>query len=785
MSLKIIKLSALATSIALIASLLSSSTAFATPPEVELPNDTDCTPAVLMLRGSDEKVLTDDITHLPGQNYLNLAETKTRIRTNGAEGPVISRLLTSFAKSTNPDETVSKVRFIGIDYTAAPVFPDMQNLMDAAEHFLVNYHISYLGGARDIINFIRGDIARGCDTKYTLVGYSQGVLSVRIALVLLGSDVDRIASTYVFGDPYQKANGAGPGNRITVANNSAYTAGMLRVLRFALSSLQYRPQAEPGVSALEALFSQLDLSDALIYRTGNNPSRVVCHLKDPTCSIPFFGIEHHLNYFDKDEEPGDIDLTAEIPEFDLQVKKLAESTPPSTPNHALARSVSFENKNTFYNVAGYKPGEKCWWDEDSDWEWEVEEGPCFYTTLDTAPGYRQLTVKVVDNYGGEEYFTDMTYVHSEESLINLTAMRVLDPNSWYQYHPYEATQSCLTFKNNLYQNIQKNQYSSLTSEDCSSSAPLGFEETATTALQSFKLGETAGTGLLSGPKLVWGYDDNYAMSHVKYSPNSSGVTELGKHYGASSFVTTPEYVKTENGINYYRLRTAEYGYVTVQPDGTTKVTGCSLTICENQLFSATKVSADLGNLSIERDTTPPLKITGLTIDSLTATSVTLSWDAKTDIRAGFNDADLYYKMSGDYQGDWFDTTITIPLPGSAPDHAETFTFNIQTVDAAQNVSEVETITLTTPLTSTGKPSAPVLSYSNDYVVTIGLPYDATVHPGEEIIIYRNDEIYDYISAQNSYTDYYTAPGNTYTYSYVVRDYGVSISEQSNPLTVVR
>ena len=69
----------------------------------------------------------------------------------------------------------------------------------------------------------------------------------------------------------------------------------------------------------------------------------------------------------------------------------------------------------------------------------------------------------------------------------------------------------------------------------------------------------------------------------------------------------------------------------------------------------------------------------LPIEMLVLSSVTLSWDAKTDIRAGFNDADLYYKMSGDYQDEWFDTTITIPLPGSAPDHAETFTFNIQTV----------------------------------------------------------------------------------------------------------
>lgn len=182
---------------ALLLSLLVISPANADPIEED-----ECYPAVLMLRGSGEGSLP-----LEQRSYKN-SSGNILIETNGFEGERIGLALDELSKTTDPAETISKLRFIGIDYPALPVPPEYpekpaltgnldidggivavwraQVAVKTVEHFF-SYLSSIEKGAKRVESQIEIDEDRGCHTQYLLMGYSQGALAARLAMTMVNN----------------------------------------------------------------------------------------------------------------------------------------------------------------------------------------------------------------------------------------------------------------------------------------------------------------------------------------------------------------------------------------------------------------------------------------------------------------------------------------------------------------------------------------------------------------------------------------------------------------------
>lgn len=145
-------------SVLLVAMILSGmfAIAIAQPVQADAIGSEECFPAVLMLRGSGE---TNIIKDGSGRHrYTKEINGNPFIETNGYEGPVLQKLIQSFVNQTNPIQTVSKTRFIGVDYEALDVFPDLETGAVTLEngvaiksarmaHHVIKYQNSYNEGS--------------------------------------------------------------------------------------------------------------------------------------------------------------------------------------------------------------------------------------------------------------------------------------------------------------------------------------------------------------------------------------------------------------------------------------------------------------------------------------------------------------------------------------------------------------------------------------------------------------------------------------------------------------
>ena len=751
----------------------------------------ECFPAVLMLRGSDEHTLKDNEGNTPVYKKNGFDQ----VATNGNEGETIGRLLSEFVSKTDPTETVSKVRFIGVEYDAlsVPGLPvtngaqgDKQSL-DIFDH-LLKYDESYRQGAKKVLSIINDDEMRGCNTKYLLVGYSQGVISVRIAMHLLDNDTDKIFGSYVIGDPFQKANGAQSGRQKSLANTSSDTYGVGNVAATTLSVSLLNPIFYPVVPLVESYRNDKTFADPLIYQdsqTSGQFSRSLCHEYDPVCGPkPGFEMGNHMNYF-----LAQADIDHEIDAFDSQVQLLANSSPSDTSHRTrvLKGTVAVDGRVT-YNVVNSVPGsiynlnqdDKCYWDIDSDGieesisaELNPDSGSTDCRNVDFVhtESPAEMTVRIVDSFG----ITHMRSIEVEEvSREIIENAYKLDPDKWYQLRPVENDSKCLGFTGqDNYENVSVGVQASIL--NCENTTPTDFTEKSALAKQTFKAephhaSNYPGEWDEFGTRLAWGYDDDYNMD----SPNSfetSGPLGLQMNDNYSSHHFEPHLAKIENGIPYYFIRHRDGNCVTVDDFEKVNINWACDGYPERQLFSATAIDGDFGNLSLEKDATAPSSVQNLTVSDIRLGYAELHWDNSVDDRLGEVEYEVYSK------NDDVETLLTTTADTSTSLALETAyhvnkTFVIKSIDASGNRSAGEEISFDT-FSQLRMPDAPTLESMSDLgdEVVINLPYNQD-EAIEKMAVYRNGEFLGF-SDDGLYSDSGLTAGLGYAYSYkTITSYGL-------------
>lgn len=770
------------------------------------PSPEACTPAVLMLRGSGEEALPtnpeDQVEYKPSGH----SEVDPYIVTNGEEGEVIARLVQKFVDKTydNGTEnlTVTKVRFIGVKYDSLPVFPELDFSLSTLTLFgqidtsskiishIFNYDASYRSGAKAILKVIEDDQRRGCNTQYTLMGYSQGMISVRIALKLLDNDTSKIVSTYAVGDPFQNFEGVTSDYQFSGASTSPNSAG---IGAFSLDTLMAMDQLvnPTGLTLLSLYEDDVTSADPVIYRIGdsqNQYSRVLCHQYDMVCAPGWgSGEAEHTSYFKFGEAEGTsghrdiLDLEG----FDRQIRTLAGSTFQNPGLRGLTGSVPIDGKAT-YNVknARLETGneDKCSWDVDSDGIYEAENIECgTYDAVHSATSpTAKITVRIEDSFGNFHTLNLESESISSEAVDQITT---LDPDKWYQFHPYGETESCIGFgAQDNYENVAAGM--SLVEEDCepSSAAIGGFEEKSALSKQTFKAtphhaANYPGEWDEFGKRLAWGYDEDYNLdSYDSYSTDGPVKLQLNDDYSSHHF--EPRLAKVENGVPYYYIRHRDGNCLAIDDLGEGNINLACDSDPENQLFSVTSIDGEFGNLSLEKDVTAPSEIENLTVSDIELGSATLNWTETTDDRLGQVNYEIYNSRRI-LEGTTSDTSFVLDLSES-PSVSNTFT--VKAVDASSNKTSGAEITFDA-LSPLSKPDAATLESINAQgnEVVINLPYSDT-EPIDKVAVYRNDAFIGF-SRAHSYTNSKLSYGSVYSYSYrTVTSYGL-YSEKSEPLVV--
>lgn len=689
------------------------------------------------------------------------------------------------------------------------------NILAWANH-VVQYNDSYLDGAKKIMEVIKADLEKpngeSCVTNYMLVGYSQGVISMRLALEIYGLS-DKITSTYVIGDPVQKANGASLYRQMTVANTSPDTDGVLRKgLDLLPSLIALSGQNPASTAAIEKLRSSFTASDDIIYQdNGENAevSRSLCHEYDPVCGpVMGFKMDEHLNYFLRVTDPGPNDtlaghgdLWSEIGEFDKQVQKLAGEPAYTMGARELRNSSAIQGKNMIFNITNARPDDRCSWDEGSDGIIDFADVPCLdsYETHVSSSLTASMTVEVVDSFGGEYVFTNVTPTIDPQEVKHLGS---LNPNNWYQLHPYGQPNSCLTGVHD------KNELLTVPSEPsiapCETASPSGLEQTIETSKQSFKATKYPyAFPTVPEGEITWGYDRDWRLEagyEVRETYENGYYQHLpGPNHGKISIQKYSSYdhleirlAKIENGIPYYSIAKdnlcAFYDssqelrfdlWVTEDSAGSL----CSGS--NDQLFSVTKVNAQMGGLSLEQDTVHPTALTGLVTSEIHKNSVTLSWDPASDIRDPDVKYNIYdsdfssiYPIIEKYSG----TSVAVNRTNAG---IEGTTYTVRAVDVGGNEGLGAEITLGEPPPAPviPKPNTPTLgNLAEDYTsVTINFPY-TTERPVSSVNIYKNNVFYSSTS-ENFITDTDIERGKVYEYTYETVDNYGDVSERSDILWV--
>lgn len=783
-------------------------------------SENNCLPAILFLRGSGEGLDEEGNKDIDPKDYIPIGSNVASFSTNGHEGPVLERLLDKYVNETTITDVGSKVRFVGIDYPSEPVFPMLQfgehQVITYFKH-IITYYGSFAAGAKNILHFINNDKdaeGNACKTQYMLVGYSQGVISVRLAINLLGNKNNKVISTYVVGDPWQKAEATTFPDQSSVANTSTETNG---IGRGAVSWAQELSaglgiKSEP-INALKTWGADIKKSDAVIYRKpgGTLPvgSRSLCHFKDPTCGLSFFetglipDMGEHTNYFDIDSPAGSIDLQHEAQGFDTQVKQLIASSYAYNQERELNQTPSIKSKETIYNINNLKEGDRCWWDENSDGTIEGSGYDCRGGyEMESLGGLTKMTVTVRDIDNIEYVYSTEDTAIEPEIVNDILSLKL---GEWYQFHPYDNPTDCLGIRQPDNQDwtlqnggaIQR----TLLISDCSTATPEGFAEEAETGKQSFKIDLYNLEDPNEDPvvykdykQLANGYDQNEILSYGKGYPGvseSARMQQLQTWGSSSENGFMPQLTRIIDGVPYYSFKgssgncmASDYTQSSVLFEA-----GCSNT---SQLFSVTHVDVDLGKLAVQYDVTPPEKVENLTVNNVTRTKATFNWEETIDNRGGqlaysiYDKADMAnpFMAAGISSDPGFKPSITIDL--SETEVGSSRTYVVKAVDGTGNLSldSNEVTIITPPVEIISKPATPTLesvSYNKDNV-SIMLPYD---NEGFEYIdIYRNGELIKTLTYSASmYTDETTEPNQTYSYGYKIRYNADKETEMSELLTV--
>lgn len=630
----------------------------------------ECFPAVLMLRGSGE-------TEVPvaERNYpQGSTGSDVLIKTNGAEGPTLARALEALVAEADPAETISKLRFVGIDYPALDVnppepepYPDMSDLppddaggitagtnfsnaVDALTHYFPRYPLSYQEGGKNIVNFIEDDRSRGCYTQYILMGYSQGALAARVAMNLEGNNTNQIMGSYLIGDPSQKANGASTDRQRSFASTGWSRDGMFR---YWLDQLTFLP------SPLSVMKGKWVESDSTAYRDdgiGNFASRSLCHQFDPVCWSKSMFVpdeeaheSQHTNYFVGDaDDPGLLDLWYDIPEFDLQLQKLAESQPGNPRERALKKEISFAIEPTLYNIANMRPDDACSWDEGSDGSFEAVNLPCGIYSVAHTDDTAKMTVKVLDSFGITHTYSSEEQVIDPAEIANLTSVPY---DKWMRFESLVAPTECVSAphdsKRDFYGSLPTGHVKSV---PCLNSPDPRVQYDATQVFKKIKAQTTFGEPT---DHYLWGYDDDFRLTPMTnnmgdaYSKVVGGV-ELRTNSSDNNYIVAVELGQIRESVPYYQFkfsRTTWEGTSEWCATHNTNYQKYTLEECDvtedRQMFKGMVVDQGYGALSLDRDVTAPTKVTGFEVTELNKTYVKFRWDLSTDDRyTGVN----YYRM---------------------------------------------------------------------------------------------------------------------------------------------
>lgn len=765
------------------------------PAQADVVGPEECFPAVLMLRGSGE-VLADDAEYNPA----SMPDT-TFIETNRKEGGTISRLLQAFVNQTDPAKTVSKVRFIGMNYPALDVEPPstpvdiapiagggdpapsvLMNSVLLMNH-IVNYDDSFRDGAKEVVNFIKADERSGCNTQYMLVGYSQGVIAARLAISLMDNNTDKIISSYVLGDPFQKASGSSALTQRTIANTSHHTSGVGPLTLSVLGTANhYFTSFYPDfgstaiVSSIQAYVSEMSLSNPTIYRNNQNSgivSRSLCHANDPVCGIDLANlgdvtIDSHTDYFDSGEQAGSIDLDYEIEEFDLQVQTLANSTTANPRARTLTKTPSFIGGTTTYNIANARWDDVCAWDIGSD---SVVDYTAICEPYDvTHIGDPNMTVTVTDSFSIQETFASNTTAIDPTPLQGAVDEIVsLDPNAWYQFKAYkEATEGDDDFGYQYESCIEVWQsYSSLISSmphlskshDC-----IDYNYASAVASNAGEVFKYIEIMTPQGPenRMLWGYDDHYSWEldsypQVNIKPTSNSSSQAQNVKAELAFFI-------EN-IPYYKFRFNSMECIT------SGGYGMSLEICDtsdlSQLFSATKIDKHFGGLSIERDVTPPTNVTGLHV-SINGSNAKLEWNSSEDSRQHVDEYKIFLKNS---------LTNAEMLVATESDKSYSlnlnnmianvdYTYRVVAVDYAGLESVDESITIQKPVLSALIPPAPILLGTDYNAGTVTIGFENFGNPVTRVRLWERNSFREVVQG-DVYIDTETPRGQVSIFRYQV------------------
>lgn len=721
--------------------------------QADVVGETECFPAVLMLKGSGEGI-HDGEPVTPREYYKSDDISNTLVSTNGHEGNVLSKLLEAFVNETNPADTVSKVRFIGIEYPALPVFPEFVEGEDVSVYTLnaaigishvIQYDASYRAGAQMTLDFIREDQQRGCETQYMLLSYSQGVISARLAMNLVNNETDKIISSYVVGDPFQKANAAVAPRQITLANTSSGTHGVGRDLGFrmelAKSYLQYQfPILENTIDgqfeSIEKYINDITRSDDFIYKDeGVNGvvSRSLCHEFDITCGYSGGDTseEEHVNYFEPATAAGSVDLAHEVEEFDKQVRMLANSVTANPRERVLTNTLSIEGESTTYNVANARVDDMCHWDVNSDGSVDHVD-VCGVYNATHGPGIIRMTVTVIDSFGVQHVLSTVSETREKPQLAE--AIMALEPHTWYQFQPYQAPASwegreglpCLDWYQDYDDVVNHSGASFFITEGCKND---GYYPEPYSATQVFRQ---------AGNYLVWGYHDGFTMD-IHPEGNAATLTEIVD--GVDDVDDTPHMhvrlARYEDGVSYYNIKRVDQCLSWETGNQDLWFSDCDSSNL-SQLFLPTAIPGDFGKWSIEQDIVAPTPATELHVE-VTEYGPELKWEDSVDRNGPYVNYEIYKDgVLVETQG-WAGYSL--------PDN-EGATYTVVAVDYAGNFSTSSTVTfgsLSSVLNSV-PPPAPTLVEVDDESKTATISFENYGNSNARVMIWSD---YEYLTTQSS------------------------------------
>lgn len=784
-------------------------------PNENIVSEGDCLPAVLLFRGSDEFPQSESgypiEVPIPKDYYQEKDGKETHfITTNRYEGNTMGDLLTAFVNQTNPALTVSKTRFIGVKYEALPVFPSLNSDDSLIQqgvrvgHHAVKYQDSYNNGARKAVEFIQNDIRNGCNTTYMFAGYSQGAISARIALEMLGNNEDKVVSTYLVGDPVNDSEQLLSNNQASPAHNREDSDGVLRYgLEWVAKGLFFSDLGDGARSYLD----KFESSDSIVYRNNSfSPSRVLCHEDDLVCD---FGkgsnLDNHMNYFQaKLEDPnssGNFDLQYEINEFDKQVQSLANSQSHNPRARVLKKTPSVNTSTTLYNLANSQPGDTCSWDEGNNGTYETTNIPCEVYEYANSSKTERLRVKVTDSYGSNYFFELEDEVLEVEQIEHVLT---LDPNSWYQFKVKEMPLTEKDRNNGYYYDDEKEKMvldeywePSFTGDQCvewSYQDPFSVVDNHHWNMDLLDCKEVLRSGNAFDAMQVFkpskdgmksGYDDGYSWGRDDIIEE---YLTLVPHAGNNE-TFKPVLTEIIDNIPYYSFRN-QNNCVTAK-DNEAGYTNLFIETCMDnsnaQLFEARKINGNYGSLSFEKDTTPPKEPNNVLLEVDHNGLSMMIWD-KVEDRGIETTYELYKVNSNPTRYNHYDTYYSGEV--RAKDlYAESIplgqnkTYAIRALDEKGLYSPYAHITVNRITEPVRKPTKPILSTitEDNTNVTLSLPtYDTSKIRG--VRVYDNDE---YLGTHTGSTiNLPVRPGTTHTYYYRFEVNDQIVSVPSNKLKVI-